>query len=174
MVLHGALSTAYVSNELPSPTTVLALDESEPDTVKSLLRAMEEVDTLSEAQRASGVYDKYVAGVGMDRAGDSVYFVFRVLRGGGEGIGGRATDVTGALAAYDPAQLPRHHAGSPCLRQVCQLQTASSNQLATGIACQFFVYVDCIQNSTARSGTSWVRQRQLQPGAAAAAGPRCR
>ena len=62
MVVHKALSTAYVSNELSSTITVLALDDSEPDTVKSRLRVVQEVDTLNEAQRASAE----------DRAGDFV------------------------------------------------------------------------------------------------------
>ena len=73
LVLHGALSAAYVSNELSSPITVLALNASKPDMVKSRLRAMEEVNTLSEAQRESGVCDNYVAKISMDRAGDFVY-----------------------------------------------------------------------------------------------------
>jgi len=80
---------------LSSTITVLRIDESEPNRVKSRLRIVQEVSTLSDAQRATvsdDIWDaNYVAEIGMDRTGRFVYCsnrgydtiaVFRVLGDG--------------------------------------------------------------------------------------------
>jgi len=134
MVFHKALGTAYVSNELSSTITVLAIDESEPDVIKSRLSIIQEVDTLSDAQRAtSGEKDiwqkNYVAEIGMDKEGRFVYCsnrgydtiaVFKVM-----------ADDDGKLEQVSFArtygQTPRHFAISPDNRFLVGANQDSNN-----------------------------------------------
>ena len=127
---------------------------------------MQEVDTLSEAQRASGAHDNYMAEIGMDRAGDFVccsnhdydmIAVFRVLRGGDEGVEqeGQLKQVSlvrsllfilrNYSAITRAAIALARFISISKLRCVFIHHLTSSNQLAIGIACKFFVYVDVFQ-----------------------------
>jgi len=131
MVFHKALSTAYVSNELSSTITVLKIDESEVGTVKSRLAIVQEVSTLSDAQRATvsdDIWDtNYVAEIGMDQTGRFVYCsnrgydtiaVFRVL---GDGQLEQVSFVS------TEGLTPRHFAVSPCNRFLVGANQDSNN-----------------------------------------------
>lgn len=134
MVLHKELGTAYVSNELSSTITVLAIDETEPDMVKSRMKIVQEVDTLSDAQRATSgdkdIWQKnYVAEIGMDHQGKFVYCsnrgydtiaVFKVM----PDDGGKLEQVSFARTY---GQTPRHFAISPDNRFLVGANQDSNN-----------------------------------------------
>lgn len=130
MVFHPTLKVAYVSNELNSSITVLAIDDSEPQTLKCRMKVIQDIDTDQDMAVDEDIYKRnYVAEIGISADGRFVYCsnrgydtiaVFKVL----VDDGGKLENVS-----FVPVfgKTPRHFSMTPDGRYLVGANQDSSN-----------------------------------------------
>jgi len=92
MVFHPTLKVAYVSNELSSSITVLAIDDGEAHKLKCRMKVIQDINTDQDMAVDEDIYKRnYVAEIGMSNDGKFIYCsnrgydtiaVFKILQDG--------------------------------------------------------------------------------------------
>ena len=130
MVFHPTMKVAYVSNELSSSITVLAIDDEEPHKLKCRMKVIQDIDTDQDMAVDEDIYKRnYVAEIGMSHDGKFIYCsnrgydtiaVFKIL----EDDGGKLENVT-----FVPTfgKTPRHFSITPDNRYLVGANQDSNN-----------------------------------------------
>jgi len=130
MVFHPRMKVAYVSNELSSSITVLAIDDAEPHKLKCRMKVIQDIDTDQDMAVDEDIYKRnYVAEIGMSNDGKFIYCsnrgydtiaVFKIL----EDDGGKLENVS-----FVPTfgKTPRHFMITPDDRYLVGANQDSNN-----------------------------------------------